>query len=239
MPPQAYGPPGGMPPPGYMGGPPIPAGYPQAMMAAGPCTIRVKVMSASGLAAMDANGKADPYVVLRFDGQPRPYTKTEGKIDAKKSSAAKKGKIARPQTTVQKKTLSPTWNQTFDMVLPGPPQPTDILTLEIYDHDAVGQHDFMGSAHVEMAALNIGMERVGTYKVFTKKGTVTVGVTAMNFSCPPIQPGLEGNMQANMQMAAENARKRAQYKKAKKAYDMKKDVGKGLKKGIKSFGKMF
>jgi len=225
MPQQGYGYGGGMPP----------------QQAAGPCTIRVRVISASGLQAMDANGKADPYVILRFDGEPKPFTKGDkSDLGGKKSKSGKNkaGKMKNPQTNVQKKTLSPHWNQTFDITLPGPPRPTNILTLELYDYDSVGLHDFMGSAHVEMGGLNMGQERVGTYKVFSKKGKVEVAVTAMNFSCPP--PGqLEGNMNANKQMAAENARKRAQYKKQKKSHDMKKDIGKGAKKTLKSIGKMF
>lgn len=46
------------------------------------------MVSADGLKAADTNGKADPYVVLR-------------------------SKMWREQTGVQKKTLSPTWNETF------------------------------------------------------------------------------------------------------------------------------
>lgn len=55
------------------------------------------------------------------------------------------------QTTVQKKTLNPVWNQTFDMILPPNIQPSDILTFELMDYDAVGAHDSMGSAHAELA----------------------------------------------------------------------------------------
>jgi hypothetical protein len=71
--------------------------------AMGPVTIRVKVIGAKGLTACDANGKSDPYAILRYEGQPKPYSKKEGQVEAKKSKKAKKGKISRPQTTVQKK----------------------------------------------------------------------------------------------------------------------------------------
>jgi hypothetical protein len=61
-------------------------------------------------------------VVLRWDAQPRHYTKTTGKVEAKVHKAQKKGKIPRQQTTVQKKTLNPSWNQSFDMILVPPVQ---------------------------------------------------------------------------------------------------------------------
>lgn len=211
----------------------------QPMQAMGPVTVRVKVIGAKSLTACDANGKSDPYGILRYEGQPKPYTKKEGQYEAKKSKKSKKGKIARPQTTVQKRTLNPHWNQTFDMVLPHPPQPTDILTIELYDYDSVGMHDFMGSAHVEFSGLIQGQERVGDYKVFTKKGTVQLSLIALNFTCPVVDPTLAGNVNANKQTAAESARKRAQYKKWKKSHDAKKDAGKAIGKGLKSLKKMF
>lgn len=200
--------------------------------------MRVKVVSAHGLAAADANGKSDPYAIIRWDAQPKHFTKTEGKIEAKKQKAQKHGKVVQQQTVVQKKTTNPVWNQTFDMVLPGPIQPSDILTLVLYDYDVVGDHDFLGSAHVEMAGLVQGVERQGTYPVFSKKGTVTVSLTALNFSVP-MAPGLEGNINANKQIAAESARKRASYKKWKKGHDAGHSAGKAVGKMGKMLGKLF
>ena len=207
-------------------------------MPTGPFTLRVKVISGEKLSAMDANGKSDPYAILRFEGTPKPFGKSDKDFGKKSKTKGTKNKPKHLQTNVQKKTLNPNWNQTFDMVLPDLPQPTDILTVELYDYDVVGAHDYMGSAHVEMANLQAGVERVGTYKVFTKKGTVKIGLTALNFDVTPVLPGLEGNIQANKQTAAESAHKRAVYKKKKKAQDTRKDLGKGLKKGLKSLGKM-
>ncbi len=80
---------------------------------------------------------------------------------------------------------------------------------------AVGQHDFLGSVHAEMAGLVVGMERQVTLPVFSSKGTVTIGLTAMNFSVPPAMGLNDPNITANRQLAAESSRKRAAYKKAK------------------------
>ena len=93
-----------------------------AAPAAGPPALRVRVIGAQHLQAMDMNGKSDPFVILRWDAQPRHYTKQAGKVDSKVNKAAKHGKVPRQQTTVQHKTLNPTWNQSFDMVLMPPVQ---------------------------------------------------------------------------------------------------------------------
>ncbi len=60
------------------------------------------------------------------------------------------------------------------MILPPNIQPSDILTFEIMDWDAVGAHDSMGSAHAELAGLVAGQPRMMTLPVFSKKGTLQV-----------------------------------------------------------------
>ncbi len=79
----------------------------------------------------------------------------------------------------------------------------------------VGQHDFLGSVHAEMAGLVAGVEKQVQLPVMSKKGTVTLGLTAVNFSVPPAMGLNDPNIVANRQIAAESARKRANYKKAK------------------------
>ena len=49
----------------------------------------------------------------------------------------------------------------------------------------------------------------------SKKGTVTIALTALNFSVPPPMGMNDPHITANRQIAAESARKRAAYKKAK------------------------
>lgn len=112
-PPQGYAaPPPGMPPAGYAMSAPVMGAAPVVGVAvAAQPLLRVRVIKAQHLASADPNGKSDPYVILRWEGQPRMYTKQEGKVDAKVNKAAKKGKVPRPQTSVQKATLNPVWNQ--------------------------------------------------------------------------------------------------------------------------------
>jgi hypothetical protein len=50
----------------------MPAGPPPAPAAP---ILRVRVIQANGLASADANGKSDPYAIVRWEGQPRAYTK--------------------------------------------------------------------------------------------------------------------------------------------------------------------
>ena len=64
--------------------------------------------------------------------------------------------------------------------------------------------------------------------MFSKKGSITVGLTALNFSVPPPPvPINDPNIVAHRQIAAESARKRANYKKGKAA---EKNVGRVLGK---------
>lgn len=120
------------------------------------------------------------------------------------------------------------------MTIPAPVHPTDVITVEIWDYDVVGQHDFLGSGHFELASLQQGMEKVMTSQVFSGKGTLQCSLMGLNFSVPP-PVGIEGNVNANKQIAAESARKRAIYKKTKVA----RDVGKSTKGALKSLGKLF
>jgi hypothetical protein len=70
----------------------------------------------------------------------------------------------------------------------------------------------MGSCHVELAGLVAGAPRPYTLPVFSKKGTLQVELTALNFSVLAAPPG-DPQITANKQLAAESARKRAAYKK--------------------------
>ena len=122
------------------------------------------------------------------------------------------------QTPVQKKTLNPNWNYTCDLKIPSQPQPNDLVTIDVYDYDSIGDHDFLGSAHCELSGLMQGQEKVFTAPIMSKKGTCTIALTAVNFSCP-----VGDSMATNTakQTAAENS------------------VKKDLKKGMKTLGKMF
>ncbi|KNE72792.1 phosphatidylserine decarboxylase [Allomyces macrogynus ATCC 38327] len=87
--------------------------------------LRVHVVEARNLAAKDANGFSDPFVILEF------------------------GK-AKARTTVQYKNLNPTWNEPFDFDVPYPP-PLG-LKLTVWDKDLV-VNDFLGVCRVPLAEI--------------------------------------------------------------------------------------
>ena len=89
------------------------------------CILTVKVIEATGLVAADRGGYSDPYALVSFEQQ-------------------------RKQTKVIKKTLNPTWNETFEFEIS---DPAATLLVEIYDHDLIGSHDFLGSVHISVALL--------------------------------------------------------------------------------------
>lgn len=69
--------------------------------------------------AADSNGKSDPYVKLKVNGQ------------------TKKSKVV-------KKNLNPHWDEefTFDVQ---PQAGSDEVSIEVFDHDMVSKHDSLGS----------------------------------------------------------------------------------------------
>eukprot|EP01121_Diplochlamys_sp_Union-15-3_P022969 TRINITY_DN9940_c0_g1_i2.p1 TRINITY_DN9940_c0_g1~~TRINITY_DN9940_c0_g1_i2.p1 ORF type:complete len:401 (-),score=72.97 TRINITY_DN9940_c0_g1_i2:15-1217(-) len=89
-------------------------------------TIRVTVIRAEGVSAKDINGKSDPYVVLGWKDTPKKM---------------------QHKTKVQKATLNPVWNDTFD--LPYLPKNTK-LEIKVWDHDAVSKPDFLGYAEITL-----------------------------------------------------------------------------------------
>ena len=92
--------------------------------------LSVKVQRADGLKAADSNGLSDPYVKLLL-GKEKHKTKTI------------------------KKTLSPTWDETFTWkgVLYELAQQS--LKLEVFDHDTWSRDDPLGSANVSLRALEV------------------------------------------------------------------------------------
>ena len=90
-------------------------------------TVRVDVLDATDLPSADRNGFSDPYCKFILNGK-----------EVFKSSE-------------QKKTLNPVWRQQFEV-----PVPSKIgadFKVEVYDWDAVGNDDYLGSAQIDIGLL--------------------------------------------------------------------------------------
>lgn len=85
--------------------------------------LEVTVISGKELAPKDDNGFSDPYCVLKLSTG------------------------AGAKTHAIKKTLDPTWNQTFEL---GVLQPNSVFKLTCWDHDTFSSDDFMGQVTVNI-----------------------------------------------------------------------------------------
>ncbi|XP_046401824.1 uncharacterized protein LOC124167829 [Ischnura elegans] len=75
------------------------------------------IIRASDLVAKDLNGFSDPYCEVKVDGQ------------------------LKYRSSVRKKTLNPSWEETTIVELPTGQQ---TLQVDLWDHDVLGKHDFLG-----------------------------------------------------------------------------------------------
>jgi len=103
-----------------------------------PNELRVMVWKGRELLAADAallskkgKGSSDPYAQVVLEG---------GEADPKPV-----------KTKTKKKTLDPEWGEVF--VLAGADDGDQTLTVEVYDHDTVGAHDFLGQCRFSLYSL--------------------------------------------------------------------------------------
>ena len=108
------------------------------------------VNSAEGLKACDANGKSDPYIIVRYNDVAHkvfffsyflPYSISQKSFLSTSSHIPSFLPFPFLQGNVIKDTLNPTFNETFTLQ---EVHDFDYLMLEVWDHDNVGSHDFMG-----------------------------------------------------------------------------------------------
>jgi len=90
--------------------------------------ITLTVLEARDLAAMDANGKSDPFVKISANFCKQVF-----------------------QTHTQKKTLTPVWNESFPLYV-GTLDPSQEITLRLFDRDLIGE-DFLGETTVRVQDL--------------------------------------------------------------------------------------
>jgi len=101
-----------------------------------PTRVRLTLLSAEGLVPADRNGLSDPFVTIGVGN----------------ALALKEHK-----TTVKKKTLNPTWNETFDLMVP---ENQPYLVFTVFDEDLLSKDDFLGQAAYDCRA---GVRQSGTY----------------------------------------------------------------------------
>ncbi|KAK9868031.1 hypothetical protein WJX84_002145 [Apatococcus fuscideae] len=82
----------------------------------------VRLMKAQDLPPADNNGKSDPYVIFKIDGREQ-------------------------RSTIKPQCLEATWDEKFEWMKV---QSDDVLTVEVYDHDAFTEDEMMGYLEVRM-----------------------------------------------------------------------------------------
>jgi Ca2+-dependent lipid-binding protein len=89
--------------------------------------VHLIVHEAKKLIAADRGGTSDPYCQIKVEKQ---LFKTE----------------------VVKKSLNPVWNETYDF---SARLTTKLLVFEVYDHDIIGGHDFLGGIELDLSTLEL------------------------------------------------------------------------------------
>lgn len=97
-------------------------------MISGAGCLTVTILQARDLAAMDKNGKSDPFCKVSCNFSSQIY-----------------------QTHTIYKTLEPVWNESFP-IFAGSIEPSHVVNLHLYDRDFVGQ-DFLGEVKIPLSKL--------------------------------------------------------------------------------------
>ena len=108
--------------------------------------LRVDVLDAQDLPSADSNGKSDPYCKFEFNGQEVFKTK------------------------VQKKTLSPAWNEFFELSVPS--RTAAKFKVTVLDYDFGGGPDFLGAADINLEQLDPFHAREIKLALDGKSGTI-------------------------------------------------------------------
>ncbi|XP_039067326.1 synaptotagmin-3-like isoform X2 [Hibiscus syriacus] len=91
--------------------------------------LHVNVVRAQKLLKKDLLGTSDPYVKLNLTGESLPSKKT----------------------TIKKRNLNPEWNEKFKLIVKDPE--SQVLQLQVFDWDKVGNHDRLGVQFVPLKHL--------------------------------------------------------------------------------------
>ena len=101
-----------------------------------PRTLVVEILAARHLEATDLLGTSDPYAVVTLGAQRR-------------------------KTKVKHRTLRPVWAERFADVVAAKELEDDEVDVALYDHDAVGAHDFLGRIGIPVTSIEEGHGALG------------------------------------------------------------------------------
>lgn len=110
--------------------------------------LRVDVLDGVDLPSADRNGKSDPYCKFELNGQEVYKTK------------------------VVKKTLSPTWNEFFEVNVTS--RTAARFIVNVYDYDFADKPDFLGSAMINLESLDPFKPSESRYLLDGKSGSVRI-----------------------------------------------------------------
>ncbi|KAM4054804.1 C2 domain-containing protein [Hirsutella rhossiliensis] len=110
--------------------------------------LRVDVLDATDLPSADRNGKSDPYCKFELNGHEVYKTK------------------------VVKKTLSPAWNEFFEVNVPS--RTAANFIVNVYDYDFADKPDFLGSAIINLESLDPFKPSESRYLLDGKSGSVRI-----------------------------------------------------------------
>ena len=102
-----------------------------------PRALVVEILAARHLEATDLLGTSDPYAVVTLGAQRR-------------------------QTKVKHRTLRPVWAERFGDLVAAKELEDDELDVSLYDHDAVGSHDFLGRIGIPVSSIEEGSNGAGS-----------------------------------------------------------------------------
>ncbi|KAK3694268.1 C2 domain-containing protein [Podospora appendiculata] len=108
--------------------------------------LRVDVLDAKDLPSADSNGKSDPYVKFDFNGEEVFKTK------------------------VQKKTLHPAWNESFELAVPS--RTAAKFQATVWDWDFADKPDLLGSTSINLDQLEPFRAQEMLYTLDGKSGTL-------------------------------------------------------------------
>ncbi|PNY28037.1 Uncharacterized protein TCAP_02038 [Tolypocladium capitatum] len=110
--------------------------------------LRVDVLDATDLPSADRNGKSDPYCKFELNGQEVYKTK------------------------IQKKTLSPVWNEFFEVNVPS--RTAANFIVNVYDYDFADKPDFLGSATIHLERLDPFKPSESHFVLDGKSGSIRI-----------------------------------------------------------------